>query len=109
MRPEIDLSERHKEAVESYAEQEGYTMKYAYGQLIRDALMTRVSVDFEWGDEHEFAIKTQYDDTEIFTPISTGVDRSGEYVVSAENLQHVDGLTEKARDNESDTTVNDLE
>lgn len=95
MRPEIDLTDAEREAVESYAEHEGFTMKHAYAQLIRDALYHRVSVDFDWGDAGEFAVKSEGENWSVFSPISERVDREGEYVISTENREHIKELARR--------------
>lgn len=38
MRVQIDLTEEERASVKRYAKQEGYTMKHAYGELIRESL-----------------------------------------------------------------------
>lgn len=89
MRVNVDLTDTERDAVQSYADHEGYQMNHAYAQLIRDALYTQVRVDFDWRDDGEFMVHVTYDEKEISCPFSNRIERDGSYVVSAENLQHV--------------------
>lgn len=95
MRVEVDLTDAEREAVQSYADHEGYQMSRAYAQLIRDALFQRTSVEFDWGDDGEFAVKVEGENWSVFSPFSERIDREGEHVVSAENRAYVQHIKEE--------------
>lgn len=88
MRPEIDITEAERTAIEQYAEREGYTMRRAYTQLIRNTLYLRVGVAYGVNDKPLLVIDT--DGFGVAYPVSkTGAD---EYtrLVSAEHTEDLE-------------------
>lgn len=85
MRPKIDLTEHEREAIESYADREGYKMERAYAQLLRNALHLRVGVDFSWGESDGFMVVIDTDGFGVGHPVGDITERDGVKLASAEH------------------------